>query len=117
VKAASPVLNGGDGETAHTALCPYPTTDAAGHVLAVVILERHDGVPQTAGSPRAADTAEPMRIPPARGEAMSVIFPPTAEPMPIVPPSDERMPMTVPPTPLPMPIEPARESMGMPLAR
>ena len=25
MKVASPVLNGGDGETANTALCPYPT--------------------------------------------------------------------------------------------
>jgi hypothetical protein len=92
-------------------------TDANGHVLSVVILERHDGVPQTAASPRAADTAEPMVITPARGEAMSVIFPPTAEPMTILPSSEEKMPMTVPPTPIPMPIEPARENRGMPLAR
>ena len=92
-------------------------TDADGHVLSVVILERYDGVPQTAGSPRASDTAEPMLITPARGEEMSVIFPPTAEPMTIVPSSEEKMPMTLPPTPIPMPIKPARESMGMPVAR
>ena len=92
-------------------------TDADGQVLSVVILERHDGGPQPAEAPRAADTAESMLLPPAPGEAMSVIFPPTAEPMPIVPPSEERMPMTLPRTPIPMPTEPARESMGMPLAR
>src|SRR5262249_41868981 len=65
--------------------------DADGHVLSVVILERHDGVPQTAGSPRASDTAESMMRTPERGEEMSVIFPPTAEPMPIVLSSEERM--------------------------
>jgi len=92
-------------------------TDANGHVLSVFILERHDGVSQAAAPPRAADTAEPMVITPARGEAMSVIFPPTAEPMTIVPSSEERMPMTVPPTPIPMPIEPARENRSMPLSR
>ena len=71
-------------------------TDAGGHVLSVVILEMHDGVSQTAGSPRASYTAESMLITPAQGEEMSVIFPPTAEPMTIVPSSEERMPMTLP---------------------
>jgi hypothetical protein len=92
-------------------------TDAGGNVLSVVILERHDGVPQMAGSPRASDTAEPVLNPPVRGEEMSVIFPSTAEPMPIVPPAEARMPMNLPRTPIPMPIAPPRESMGMPLAR
>jgi type II secretory pathway component GspD/PulD (secretin) len=92
-------------------------TDADGKVLSVVILERYDGVPQMAESPRASETVEPMLITLAQGAEMSVIFPPTAEPMPIVLSSEERMPMTLPRTPIPMPTEPARESMGMPLAR
>jgi hypothetical protein len=36
VKASCTVLNGGDGETVNTALCPYPTRDALNIALCAV---------------------------------------------------------------------------------